>query len=219
LNKGNKTTKEIEILLNNFEERFNGEIENNSINYLNKLKLLDTSFYENEKMRFEFNFFISAQQFRTKKFKEAYTTLFNHPIHGNSKNLVNIIRQIFTVNFAYFLTQKEHKIQLLINESDFPFITGDQPVINLNSINNPKERVLYYPITPKIAIKLIYSDKNNKDKVLLNNNDVKYLNNEIAENSYFQIYSNSENLLKNLNFQRVSDTILKGKSSLAPFTH
>jgi len=192
------SNEDVELLLNNFEEKFYSEIERNSIKYIDLLKNCDGEFFKNYSERLEFIIYISTQYFRTKKFKEIYTELFNSPIHGDSRNLVNIIRQIFTFNYAVNLVYKNYNMQLLLNESEFPFITGDQPVINLNGDGkNPHdETVLYYPITPKIAIKIFCFKKNDQAKIIVNNDEIKYLNNKIYENSYLQIYSNNEESLK-----------------------
>ena len=190
----NKSNKDVDVLMNVFEENLNSEIEKNSIKYLDYLRNSDISFFENEKEHFEFIIFISTQHFRTKKFKEIYTKSFNSPIHGNSVNLVNVIRLIFTFNFAGNLIEKNYKIQLLTNKNEYSFITGDQPVINLvgDGKNQPQETVLYYPITPKTAIKLFRSDEIIQSEISIDKEVLKFLNSKISENSYFQTYSNDE---------------------------
>jgi len=194
LKEKNNINKNTDILMKNFEENINSEIEKNSIRYIDLLRNSNIRFFENETERFEFIIFISAQHFRTKKFKEIYTSLFNNTKYGNSGNLVNIIRLIFTFNFAYNLIEKNYKLQLLINENEYLFLTGDQPVINLvgDGKNPTTETILYYPITPRIAIKLLCSDKYEKDIILIDNEILKYLNRKITENSFFQIFSNDE---------------------------
>lgn len=91
-------------------------------------------------------------------------------------------------------------MQLLKNENNISFITGDQPVINLSGdgVNIPKETILYYPITPKIAIKLFYNNNIYEKQILIGKDEIKYYNNEIKTNSFCQIYSNNKELLNDL---------------------
>ncbi|GMO52133.1 MAG: hypothetical protein Ta2G_10010 [Termitinemataceae bacterium] len=187
--------KQSKILQITFEEKLNTEIENNSIKYIDCLRSSDFSFYNNEKDKLEFNVFISAQYFRTRKFKEIYTKLFNNTQYGNSENLVNIIRQIFIVNYSYNMTINNYKIELISNNSEYPLITGDQPVVNIlgDGVNIPKDTILYYPISPKIAI-LLYQNDAIIDKIL-DKEKILYYNNKIISNSVKQIFSNNRESL------------------------
>jgi dethiobiotin synthetase len=95
------------------------------------------------------------------------------------------------------------KMLLILNRSKVPFITGDQPVINtFNRSKYSKELVekleFYYPVSPNIAI--LITDRQEYidiDSLYLDESDMihKY-NSLIIEASHEQIYSNSEEILK-----------------------
>lgn len=72
----------------------------------------------------------------------------------------------------------------MINETDIPFITSDQPVINLCANykqlgEGTKELVFYYPISPNTI-----NDENSQDKIMLNIEKVDEYNNAIVNASY-----------------------------------
>ena len=59
----------------------------------------------------------------------------------------------FNILSTAFISRNAH-LTVLKNNTTVPFITSDQPVINLKyeKNKNPEEFVIYYPITPKVAI-------------------------------------------------------------------
>jgi hypothetical protein len=56
------------------------------------------------------------------------------------------------------LERKQRPLILLKNDTDVPFITGDQPTVNLlggaPTDRSPDHLALYYPISPKLALLL-----------------------------------------------------------------
>lgn len=97
-------------------------------------------------------------------------------------------------------------LEILENNTNLDFITCDSPVINLTGKDFKNPTVFYYPITPKIAIKLkiydLFYDINNdiNNKVIIINddnvNEIIELNKIVFKNSYNEIYSNNEETLK-----------------------
>ena len=60
---------------------------------------------------------------------------------------------IYATNLAksFARQRRDYRIILLRNKSEIPFITGDQPVINLRDVED--EQVdLYYPLKPDLAM-------------------------------------------------------------------
>jgi len=93
---------------------------------------------------------------------------------------------------------------LLTYDSNVPFVTADQPIINLAS--NPKntntvERFeLYYPLSPTRALLLL--EPNSKfvpASLELTAEQARWFNLRIAANSYRQVYSNSKDELEAVN--------------------
>lgn len=90
---------------------------------------------------------------------------------------------------------------MLINETDIPFITSDQPVINLmanyddNALPSTGS-ILYYPISPNIAITV---NDENKDQIqYLSEEEIIYYNEAISKASLHDIYANSKGVIENI---------------------
>lgn len=77
------------------------------------------------------------------------------------KRVVNPLVHIMAINagFTLFVERKKHTIMLLDNNTEVPFITADQPVINASA--SPKQTTpparfdLYYPVSPTRAMMLV----------------------------------------------------------------
>ncbi|CAL65870.1 DUF4238 domain-containing protein [Christiangramia forsetii] len=174
-------------------------IETRGIKLLNKLYEEDLSFFENEKDRRTFSFYLSAQFTRTKKMRENVSKIsFNTPDLDNDK-LARVFHLFFIEIKSFWIFHKT-KLQLLINNSEVDFITGDQPIINaLGNTEYDKEHEgydLYYPISPKYAIYV--SEKYEGKKEVLEN-EVKKFNKLIVAHSEEQIYSKEMSTLLSIN--------------------
>jgi Protein of unknown function (DUF4238) len=65
------------------------------------------------------------------------------------------------IGMGLFLERKQRKLILVQNRTDVPFITGDQPIINLHGdgVRPPEALSFYYPISPTLALILTEVDK------------------------------------------------------------
>jgi len=89
---------------------------------------------------------------------------------------------------------------LLDNDTDTPFITADQPIINLEATHTgkPPDRLeFFYPLSPRRAMLLL--------ELLTRQNDfpisavsVNHYNMMMVQNSYEQVFSNSEEYLSSI---------------------
>lgn len=96
------------------------------------------------------------------------------------------------------MRKKNVHLSLLINKTDIPFITSDQPVINLCAnykqlSEKTKKLVFYYPISPNIAITV---NENLQDKIKLNVEKVDKYNNAIINASYKYIFTDRLKVIK-----------------------
>ena len=89
---------------------------------------------------------------------------------------------------------------LLINRTNVPFITSDQPIINTKAdytdlSHQPTDLIFYYPISPQIAILL--NDNSEETRKELNSELVvqKY-NDLIAKSSYKMLFANNASVLE-----------------------
>lgn len=179
-------------------EKIHMETENIGSKYLNKLKNKEIEFYNNEDDKMDFNIFIANQYTRTRVMKERLKeNLKDTDI--NMENCFLPISIISATTLGFSLFKDEFQIQLLENNANIPFITGESPVVNIkadyNNDNEPKELELYYPITPQIAI-LLTRNKINKQLRKVESEEVNLYNEKIFQATNNQLYSCDEESLK-----------------------
>lgn len=207
---GNKNTeieKKIDIMINNLEEDLHCDIEKTAIPFLEQIRKKDLSFYDDEQNKMEFNYFVATQYLRTNHMKQRLKLAFlNMPekyAHYNFdiNKVWNIVSHIMATNFGYSLSipNLHIKLFLLENNTDIPFITCDQPIVNIKAdpidFNAPSELELYYPQTPQIA--LIFSMKDNISfSQNISESEVKVLNHFMVSSSQEQIYASQKNVLE-----------------------
>ncbi|MCL2184169.1 MAG: DUF4238 domain-containing protein [Chitinispirillia bacterium] len=177
-----------DVFINNIEEDTMCIYENLGEKYLNQLRLGDISFYSDEDSFLDFNFYIVMQYLRTEKMAKSIPDV-------NAKKSWHVMREILTSTIVWNVFKiGEWEMVKLDNTTEIPFITGDQPVINiLNEKDKPQQKMmLYYPITPQIAI--LIKEKDEKYRNINDLDDVRFYNNKIVQFSENQIYSNTENI-------------------------
>ena len=133
-------------------ESLHGATEELAIPILAKLREEDAAFYQNVETRNDFINFISHQYFRTAKMRNIITAIRN-PLPHDIARTWPIEAFIYATNLASSLVGegRKRRIIFLRNASAVPFITGDQPVINLLGANE-EEVDLYYPLKSDLAI-------------------------------------------------------------------
>lgn len=156
-----------------------------------------------EENRFVIFVFICTQYFRTKKMRLAYNGFVKDHSHLKEE-YSDIISLVFSNSLAWSLAYKNKcKIVYLINETNIPFITADQPAVNLkkhknNVHGNVGEFELYYPLTPKNAILIkIYQQENSIENYMVGYEEVAYYNKSIFDNSEEFAFATSEFLFPN----------------------
>ena len=144
-----------------------------------------------------FRVFLGMQYTRTPKCRNGKI---NCLPEGRFQISVNFL---FYWNYIFFSDAfgswiSSSKTSLLKNETDIPFVTGDQPVINIKSDydNTPaKEIRLYYPISPKFA--LLFDEKETFDNSI-SVEDVLFYNKRIKQASETLIIGNQKDAVKNV---------------------
>lgn len=155
--------QKIDELINNFEEDLHGKIEKDAIGYINSVFSKSVGFYKAKEGRMNFLCFLCFQYFRTNKIKlsiisNVFSSRMPKELCIRFEKTYNIFSHVFAYNVAYSLAiDSNFRILLVLNDSNIPFITGDQPVINtFAGGKSPKEMVneleFYYPVSPHIAI-------------------------------------------------------------------
>jgi hypothetical protein len=212
-----ETQKMFKEMLINTDENLYSNIEDSNVNFISTIiKKEAIELADDEKSLF--CFYISVQYFRTKRIKEATLRALgnarNERIHlydDETKEFYNsldfesiwmVLIKILASNMGFGIS-KLKKFDLLINNTTLPFITCDQPCINLVADGNYDKSaivddfVLYYPLSPKIA--LIMSEDYSlyvKNSKKITREEVTKLNNMIFNHSLEQVYSNDLETLK-----------------------
>jgi len=112
----------------------------------------------------------------------------------DNKNIVRAISMLLDESTANWMIEKT---RISFIETDYEFITSDQPIINIHSKNNIsfepiKEMEYYYPITPHLAI---FITKKNIHNIKIGKNETDEYNKLLYNKSYEQVYAFSRESL------------------------
>ncbi len=160
----------------------------------------DLSFYESNDRCIAFLYFICTQHMRTKGIKERSI----ERVEGRNGQDLRRIWDLAVLMFAYnigmglFLERKKRKLALVENRTDVPFITGDQPIINLHGdgIRPPEELCFYYPVSPKLALILPEVDRDPPFATeSLSSAQATGLNTKMLEASHSQLFGQTKSSL------------------------
>lgn len=214
---GEEFDKRCDVLINNTEEKLHGYIERSAIRILNELRAKKQDIFNTDDGKMNFFRFINTQYFRTNKMKSNLLKSFSNGLQSlkgaeiprelegkefNPDNIRSIMNHIFAANLAHSQFIRNYRIIFILNETSLPFITSDQPIINIYAIGKPlnqevHELAYYYPITPKISILITEDNMIQTTKVILKHEkEVNGYNLAIISEAKEQIYSNLEDVLK-----------------------
>jgi len=191
---------------NNLEEEIQSGIESQGYPYLTQLLAGDTSFFEKEDSAAHFLNFICMQYLRTKKHHDRLITSVTGVNREQIIRCANLIRIVFSTKLGsnLYCHRTEYKVVLVTNNSEVPFITCDQPVVNFmdtrdDQSSETEDFGLYYPISPNLAVFLV--EKNifgSVTKMGLDQTSVEEYNQIMLDASHEQVYSTTEEQLRNL---------------------
>lgn len=185
----------------NLGEKYHNGIENKNLDLLEFIRSKDDAFYMDTARCGDFLYFISHQYFRTAKMRRSMSQIAEYEQGHDSRRTAGILNHILATNVSMelFRKRRQYRIRFIDNDTAVPYITGDQPIINMQSINGTDDIELYYPLSPRLALILT------KDIVKFPNRErmaskfeVERYNYAIYNKSEDQIYSNDQNYLKSL---------------------
>ena len=138
-------------------EQLHGKIETDAAPLLKCLRNKDLSFLGILESRSIFVIFLSNQYFRTQKMRLALPCNRSQVAGHNPVRTALVESLIFATNVGASIMAEWSKYKVFLLESDgsAPFITGDQPVINLlGEKGGPTGDAieLYYPLSPSLAL-------------------------------------------------------------------
>ena len=192
----------VDAAISNLNENYHTSIENSFRPYLDAMLKGDASFYNEDQSAMEFLRGLSVQILRTKAVKDRAVKHVKG-LFEDIERVWPIISHILAVTMggSFFVDRKRFKIVLIDNHTQVPFITSDQPIINLlspaYSFDVPEKVELYYPISPTKA--MLYLEQENPahaSSPSISTDEAHAYNVLIADHSGQQIFSNSEEYLK-----------------------
>lgn len=155
--------------------------------------------------QFKFYEYLVAQWLRTRAAKkiildtiEKAKDLYKENYKDCTEALYPLMLSINATIIAIQLSRKGFFIKLLLNRTDESFITGDTPIVNIEADykdNKPVDKlVLYYPVSPKIAIICSDEIKSNEKLEISQVDEIKKYNNFIIEASEKQVFADKESI-------------------------
>jgi len=175
-------------------------IEHTAINIISLLLKEDMSWLKDEQSKINFSRFLGTQYTRTNRnhsiLSGKLSSLPERKEQLNPEKLAKVFALLMgdTIgNWIYSLGQ----FTLIKNNTSLDFITGDQPVFNLDmndgqELEPPKDFKLYYPLAPNLALLVSKEIQINKEVSI---KEVEKYNDFIVLSSYEQIYSQQKESL------------------------
>ena len=189
----------------NAEEDWHAALEGEMAPVIAALRRRDASVYADDERCIPFLHFLCLQSLRTKGVRDRVAARTSEVNGFSIARCWNILRHIFAVNIgaSLYLEREKRPIRILENDTDTPFVTGDQPVVNLfpSQIPDkpPKLLSLYYPISPSTG--LIIDEVEHRCGYTsgpISVGQVRMLNSRIRDASYRQLFGSSEKALQDL---------------------
>ena len=152
--------------------------------------------------------FLCSQHFRTRAMKKRWESAMSAALDEKTCNGLKINKNNIRFDHLSFhifwyieaqltdsLYNRNAHLTLLRNNTSVPFLTSDQPIINVlakydDIQNEVSDLVFYYPITPQIAITV--NDDNTLDKIELSLSEVKRYNELMCTASHELIFASSQ---------------------------
>jgi Protein of unknown function (DUF4238) len=202
-----KIVQHVDVYASNVLEDYHAGIEAWFIPSLEGALNGDISFYHDDDRCIPFLHYLCTQYMRTRGIKERTIALCNNDKSADLTRVWNIIIHMaaFNIGASLFLERRRRKLILVRNRTDVPFITGDQPAIDLKGTRPqpPENLSIYYPISPRLALLLADADEAPLFPAEgLTAAQASLLNRMLFDACYQQVFAQSEESLKALHQMR-----------------
>lgn len=185
----------------NVLEDYHASIEASFIPLLGSALKGDIRFYEDDEQCILFLNYLCTQYMRTKGIKERAIYLCKADGSADLSRVWNVMIHMFAADIgaSLFVERKRRKLILIHNDcTEVPFLTGDQPAINLKAVQlGPPDRLaIYYPISPQLA--LLLSDVDEEPLFAtdgLTATQASTLNRKLFDACYKQVFAKSRESL------------------------
>jgi hypothetical protein len=185
------------------QEGYHQRVEDRLLIFLQRMLAGSTDFYSDKEQTASFLYAICLQYTRTKRTVEASVDMIGSEFNGcDTRRVLGVLSPLMAmaVGQSLYIDRDKFKLVLIDNDTETPFITADQPIINLQAGYDrkpPEKFELFYPISPKKAM-LLLEAASRRDEFPLTEVSVNTYNMMMAKNSYEQIFSNSKEYLNSI---------------------
>ena len=197
-----ESRKIVDVAISNLQENYYAAIENRFWPYLDLIKARGFSFLKDVDRAIDFFLGLAVQYMRTKAVKERAIKKQN-VLFDDIERVWDVLSYITAVEIgrSFFADRSNFQIVVLDNDTQVPFITSDQPIINVcsdaKSFTPPDKVELYYPLSPTQA--MLYLEKATPTAGINQNvsiDEAHRYNMMIFDHRGFQVFSNSEEYLR-----------------------
>jgi hypothetical protein len=195
--------KVIREAVSNINENYHEAIEHD-LQYALKCMLSGSvEFFSNVLVAGSFLRALALLSLRTKAMREVMRSRVPMPLADASIDRIfgpMIHMLAVNVGASLLVDRARFRIVLLHNKTAVPFITGDQPVINIHEHcderGTPREVEWYMPLSPKMAMLYVLAKHApESQRATVAEAEVRGYNARMAEHSHDQLYGNSEESL------------------------
>jgi Protein of unknown function (DUF4238) len=161
----------------------------------------DISWYQNGVNRIAFYTYIAAQNLRTRRVKSRIIARLRERMGLDFSRIWNTLAVVYAFNSgSSMFGDPELRLTLVRNQTPVPFVTGDQPVINLDADGETGPELLsfFYPLSPHLALYLSQSGSTEVPAFIDTADKAMELNLRIASTSHSQIYAANAEVLEDL---------------------
>lgn len=194
--------KQVDVVRANMIENYHASIERNFWPYLDLIKARDFRFLDGDSRAMEFFHGLSIQYMRTKTMKERALKKQN-VLFDDVERVWDVLSHIMAVEMgrSFFMDRRNFHIIVLDNDTQVPFITSDQPIINIRSdaksFQPPEKMELYYPLSPTQA--MLYLENATPIAGIsqaVSIDEAHLYNKMMIEHRAFRVFSDSEEYLE-----------------------
>jgi hypothetical protein len=193
---------ELDKMIVELNEQFHTSIEHDFQPYLAAMMAGKLDFLRDTKEAAKFYRGLAVQYLRTNHLKNSRLAM-NDDKFALYLRIANPLVHITATNvgFSLYSGSERQEIMLVDNPTGTPFITADQPIINIASspraTNPPAGFELYYPLSPTKAMLLLdISSKFHPGARSVTEDFVHVYNLNMAAHSYRQVFSNQPKVLE-----------------------
>lgn len=165
---------------------------------------------EDKQHMIEYMTFLGHQISRTKTFRDSAIAA-QHRRNHLEIEVANTIEHAWwflsymfgmNIGFSLYSNRSIARHALLINDTNVPFITSDQPVVNVHPCVSeidfaaPEHADFYYPISPRIAYIICDSDRFIQGGNVVDESTATELNSKVAAQAMVHIIGDTENAIR-----------------------